>query len=181
MVGRPVGVPRTRRRTGRRGRGLRGTGGWGGRGWVSAGETVLIDSEEPPSRRSKLGGLAPGPLSFSRCLFSALSLGLTSSFSLSYFLSVSRSLLFLAARANLASANKCSSVCHPRQLSVVPFFSLLSVASRGTRLPASKSADRSDLHLVGVRDRSFRARDSLRSDDQTSRYSKLPTTYPRRV
>ncbi|KYN14326.1 hypothetical protein ALC57_13493, partial [Trachymyrmex cornetzi] len=34
-------------------------------GWVSAGETVLIDSEEPPSRRSKPGGPAPGPLSFS--------------------------------------------------------------------------------------------------------------------
>ncbi|EFN73700.1 hypothetical protein EAG_15135 [Camponotus floridanus] len=31
-------------------------------GWVSAGETVLIDSEEPPSRRSKLGGPASGPL-----------------------------------------------------------------------------------------------------------------------
>lgn len=66
--------------------------------------------------------------------------------------SVSRPLLFLAARANLASANKCSSACHPRQLSVVPFFSLLSVASRRTRT-ASKSADRFDLRLVNVRDR----------------------------
>lgn len=68
------------------------------------------------------------------------------------FPSISCSLLFLVARANLASANKCSSACHPRQLSVVPFFSLLSVASRETRT-ASKSADRFD--LVGVRDRSL--------------------------
>lgn len=133
MVGRPVGVPRTRRRTKRRGRGLKGAGGWGGRGWVSAGETVLIDSEEPPSRRSKPGGPAPGPLSFSLCLFSALSLPVSHRLPLSLFLFVFRSLLFLVARANLASANKYSSACHPRQLFVVPFFSLLSVASRKTR------------------------------------------------
>lgn len=57
-------------------------------GWVSAGETVLIDSEEPPSRRSKSGGPAPGPLFSSLCPFSALSLTVSRSF-LSFSLSFS--------------------------------------------------------------------------------------------
>lgn len=154
-----------------------------GDGYPRGKQFLLIQRSHPHGGASLVDSLLD--LSPSRAVsfppFLSVSHRLSLSFSLSYFLSVSRSLLFLTARANLASANKCSSVCHPRQLSVVPFFSLLSVASRGTRLPATKSADRSDLHLVGVRDRSFRARYSLRSNDQTSRYSKLPTTYPRRV
>lgn len=57
-------------------------------GWVSAGETVLIDSEEPPSRRSKLGGPAPGPLFSSLYPFSALSLPVSRRFSLSFSFSL---------------------------------------------------------------------------------------------
>jgi hypothetical protein len=79
VVGRPVGVLRTRRRTER-------AGGWEegevDGGWVSAGETVLIDSEEPPSRRSKPGGPAPGPLSFLLCPSSVLSLARSRAISL---------------------------------------------------------------------------------------------------
>lgn len=144
-----------------------------GDGYPRGKQFLLIQRSHPHGGASlvdPLLDLSPSrSVSFPPFLSRSLSLRLSFSFyiylslSLSLFLSVSCSLLF-SPRANLASANKCSSACHPRQLSIVPFFSLLSVASRESA-DASRFADRFDLRL-GLR--SYRARDSLRSNDQTS-------------
>lgn len=80
--------------------------------------------------------------------------------------SVSRPLLFLAARANLASANKCSSACHPRQFSLR---TLLFPPFRPPRHGERGQLRSPPIDSIFVSCKSSRSRTSLQSDDQTSR------------
>lgn len=140
MVGRPVGVLRTRRRTGRRGTVRWKEGEVDGDGYPRGKQFLLIQRSHPHGGASLVDSLLD--------LFPCRSVLLLS------FLSRSRAIsLFLAACANLAPANKCSSACHPRQSSVVPFFSRLS--RRFARNAEASKSGVIDLVVVDVPDRSF--------------------------
>lgn len=136
MVGRPVGVPRTRRRTG--GREGDGRVVWPGDGYPRGKQFLLIQRSHPHGGVSLVDPL----------------LDLSSPRSVPFLPFLSRShvvlspslflFLFLVARANLASANKCFSTCH----STVIHRILLFTPSRYIAKTTLKFVDRFNLYLV---------------------------------
>lgn len=138
MVGWPVGVLRTRRRTGRR-----GVTGWkegevDGDGYPRGKQFLLIQRSHPHGGASLVDSL--------------LDLSPSRSVPLSSFLFWSR-VIFLFLSINLALANKCSSVCLDSHPSYSSFPRLSSRFARNVEAP--KSVDRFDRDFVDVLDRSF--------------------------
>lgn len=151
-----------------------------GDGYPRGKQFLLIQRSHPHGGASLVDSLLD--LSPSRAVSFPPFLSVSHRLSLSFSLLLSLCLSFSSLSRRAREPGFCEQVLLSLPPSTVIRRTLLFPPFRRiARNAASKSADRSDLHLVGVRDRSFRARDSLRSDDQTSRYSKLPTTYPRRV
>lgn len=137
MVGRPVGVPRTRRRTPATGEGWVGRGpvgcGVDGDGYPRGKQFLLIQRSHPQPEEQAWWTRSWTSLLLAPSFFRPFSPGLSRP---SLF-------LFLAARANLASANKCSSVL--ATLSMVirrhSSFYFLSDASAGLPSRCSSSID----------------------------------------